>query len=370
MSAMSEKREPKKDKFDEFGQIVGGYDLGLARGFALEHAKKTIGESVGDGEDRRSLIWNIERSGWDEDAECWEVVLSVQPERAQVEQKGIWVYHVRPVGGLLPGTPLLRQSLIYNVPKPAVEGHALPVAAAAPGELARPQSPPPAFEAKPARPPAPPALQQAAAIPRAKATGAVAFHLTPGLLLGVSGIALFLAALILADQLGQVSLVRWTVYVAVFLAVGGLVLDMTLSRHRGIRSRTPSLDIGLVCGMVASAWLFAVPLGIRGPNYSVYVVPSVWGRVPFSFYAFLGGAMAVWCYLSHRSVARAVMVGVTGLLMAWSASFLAVWVWGPLGWHIAAFTSPLLLVSYAAPVLFFARPRTAGSKGDRLGETR
>ncbi|GEM_PF-4381906 len=108
--------ESKEDLFKPTGELKGGYDMGMARAYALEHAKKTIGEHVGKGKERRPLIWNVEESRYDEDAECFEIVLSCQPEGIQPQQKGIWAYHVRSMGGLMPGTPLLRQSLEYTLP--------------------------------------------------------------------------------------------------------------------------------------------------------------------------------------------------------------------------------------------------------------
>ncbi len=112
----SEKKDPfdKRDLFTDTGELKGGYDMGMARAYALEHAKKTQGEYVGKGRGRRLLMWQVESSRFDEDAECWEVVLSCQPEDVQVERPGRWVYHVRPQGGLLPGTPIQQQSLRYT----------------------------------------------------------------------------------------------------------------------------------------------------------------------------------------------------------------------------------------------------------------
>ncbi len=112
----SEKKDPfdKRDLFTDTGELKGGYDMGMARAYALEHAKKTQGEYVGKGRGRRLLMWQVESSRFDEDAECWEGVLSCQPEDVQVERPGRWVYHVRPQGGLLPGTPIQQQSLRYT----------------------------------------------------------------------------------------------------------------------------------------------------------------------------------------------------------------------------------------------------------------
>ncbi|MBI2918695.1 MAG: hypothetical protein HYY01_12000 [Chloroflexi bacterium] len=115
-----QKKDPfdkKEDLFTPTGELKGGYDMGMARAYALEHAKKTQGEYVGKGRGRRLLVWQIDSSRFDEDAECWEVVLSCQPEEAQVERPGRWVYHVRPQGGLLPGTPMQQQSLVYTLPE-------------------------------------------------------------------------------------------------------------------------------------------------------------------------------------------------------------------------------------------------------------
>ncbi|MBI2919276.1 MAG: hypothetical protein HYY01_14980, partial [Chloroflexi bacterium] len=51
-------------------------------------------------------------------AECFKVVLSCHPEGVPAEQNGLWEYHVRSTGGLMPGTPLLRQSLRYTTSRP------------------------------------------------------------------------------------------------------------------------------------------------------------------------------------------------------------------------------------------------------------
>ncbi|MBI2919077.1 MAG: hypothetical protein HYY01_13965 [Chloroflexi bacterium] len=112
-----EKPKPdKRDLFEPTGELKGGYDMGMARAYALDHAKKTIGESVGKAKERRPLIWDIQESRFDEDAECFEIVLATHPEGVYTQQKGVWVYHVRSMGGLMPGTPLLRQSLEYTLP--------------------------------------------------------------------------------------------------------------------------------------------------------------------------------------------------------------------------------------------------------------
>ncbi len=109
--------EEKKDLFDATGQLKGGYDMGMAQAFAIEHAKKIQGEYVRERKQRIPLIWNIDSSRYDEDAECFKVVLSCHPEGIEAQQKGMWEYHVRSTGGLMPGTPLLRQSLRYTLPR-------------------------------------------------------------------------------------------------------------------------------------------------------------------------------------------------------------------------------------------------------------
>ncbi|MBI2916999.1 MAG: hypothetical protein HYY01_03310, partial [Chloroflexi bacterium] len=86
------KPEEKKDLFDATGELKGGYDMGMAQAYALEHAKKTQGEYAGQGKQRVPLIWNIESSRYDEDAECFKVVLSCHPEGVPAEQNGLWEY--------------------------------------------------------------------------------------------------------------------------------------------------------------------------------------------------------------------------------------------------------------------------------------
>ncbi|MBI2919259.1 MAG: hypothetical protein HYY01_14895 [Chloroflexi bacterium] len=119
-----ERPEDKKDLFDATGSLKGGYDVADARANALAHAKQTVGEYVGEGKGRRPLLWNVDKASWDEDADCFCIVLSAYPDGAEIRQKGVWEYHARHDGTLLPGTPILRQTMRYTLPSaPRRGGH-------------------------------------------------------------------------------------------------------------------------------------------------------------------------------------------------------------------------------------------------------
>ncbi len=101
--------EEKRDLFTDTGELKGVYDLSMARARALEHAQKSFGKTV-KGK-HIPLIWDVEKAAFNEDDDCFDIVLSCHPEEGEYLRKGEWVYHVSPKGQLLPGTPLLRSSL-------------------------------------------------------------------------------------------------------------------------------------------------------------------------------------------------------------------------------------------------------------------
>lgn len=82
-----ERREDKKDPFEPTGELKGGYDMGMARAYALDHAKKHVGEYVGKGKERRPLIWDVEQSRYDEDAECFEVASPASPKKPRCSRR-------------------------------------------------------------------------------------------------------------------------------------------------------------------------------------------------------------------------------------------------------------------------------------------
>ncbi|MBI2918191.1 MAG: hypothetical protein HYY01_09365 [Chloroflexi bacterium] len=114
--------EEKRDLFDSTGELKGGYDIAKARANALAHAKKTVGEYVRHGRERHVLLWKVEKATWDEDADCFCITLSAQPDWAEVQQKGIWEYHADVAGNLLPGTPIVQQVLRYTFPSAPKKG--------------------------------------------------------------------------------------------------------------------------------------------------------------------------------------------------------------------------------------------------------
>ena len=100
-------KEDKFDKFDEMGQLPGGYDVALARQKALDHAKEHLAYDV-SWLQGFSLTWEIEDARFDEDADCYKLVLLCYPEDADVESKARWEYHIDATGKLYPGTPILQ----------------------------------------------------------------------------------------------------------------------------------------------------------------------------------------------------------------------------------------------------------------------
>ncbi|MBI2916998.1 MAG: DcrB-related protein [Chloroflexi bacterium] len=101
--------EEKRDLFTDKAELESVYDLSMARARALEHAQKNFGKTV-KGK-HFPLIWDVEKAAFNEDDDCFDIVLSCHPEEGEYLRKGEWVYHVSPKGDLLPGTPLLRSSL-------------------------------------------------------------------------------------------------------------------------------------------------------------------------------------------------------------------------------------------------------------------
>ncbi len=102
--------EKTKTKFDEYGQLVGGYDLGKARAWALEHAKRNLRYRM-PGADDLDLAWEVPSCRFVEDQDAYEVVVSVYPQEVPYRQKAEWVYHIDALGQLMPGTPVLRAPL-------------------------------------------------------------------------------------------------------------------------------------------------------------------------------------------------------------------------------------------------------------------
>lgn len=100
-------KEDKFDKYDEMGQLPGGYDVNLARETALQHAREALPKQevwlVG-----LSLVWEVETAHFDEDDDCYKVLILCYPKGAEVESKAQWEYHIDATGKLYSGTPILR----------------------------------------------------------------------------------------------------------------------------------------------------------------------------------------------------------------------------------------------------------------------
>ncbi len=97
----------KKDRFDEYGQLAGGYDVAIAREKALEHAQTQLPEQYGWLKGLE-LYWEIESARFDEDEDCYKVILSCYPKDKEVQEQARFEYHIDATGKLYPGTPLVR----------------------------------------------------------------------------------------------------------------------------------------------------------------------------------------------------------------------------------------------------------------------
>ena len=99
-------KEDKFDKYDEMGQLSGGYDEDIARQKVLEHAT----EHLSEGEKWLQgvpLAWEVESAKFDEDENCYKVILLCYPKGIEPESKAKWEYHIDTTGKLKPGTPIL-----------------------------------------------------------------------------------------------------------------------------------------------------------------------------------------------------------------------------------------------------------------------
>ena len=99
-------KEDKFDKYDEMGQLPGGYDVALAREAALKHAREQLSKEKNWLREAQ-LEWEISDARFDEEADCYRVILECYPDDADVETKSQWEYHIDATGKLYPGTPML-----------------------------------------------------------------------------------------------------------------------------------------------------------------------------------------------------------------------------------------------------------------------
>ncbi|GEM_PF-6668651 len=101
----------KKDPFDEYGGLTGGYDLVQAREWALKHAEDNLPQRhsfLRDLPPQTTLIWEVPTSRFVEDEDCYEVVVACYPDGPEVQAKAEWTYHVDVKGKPAPGTPVLK----------------------------------------------------------------------------------------------------------------------------------------------------------------------------------------------------------------------------------------------------------------------
>lgn len=111
-------KEDKFGKYDEMGQLSGGYDVFLARETAFKHARSQLSKEK-SWLQGLSLEWEIRSAKFDEDEDCYKVVLECYPDDANVETKSQWEYHINATGNLYPGTPRLvsKGKWIADLPK-------------------------------------------------------------------------------------------------------------------------------------------------------------------------------------------------------------------------------------------------------------
>ncbi len=113
MTVGEDKGKPKRDKFDEYGQLAIGYDMAKARAWVLDHAQKNLPAKY-DWLQGLQLTWEITTAEFKEGQDAYEVIVSCYPEGAEVQAKGEWLYHVDVRGQLMPGTPVLRKVGIFG----------------------------------------------------------------------------------------------------------------------------------------------------------------------------------------------------------------------------------------------------------------
>ena len=99
-------KEDKFDRFDDKAELIG-YDVALAREKAIEHAREFLSSTTAWLKGL-SLVWEIESAKFEEDEDCYKVIVNCYPEDADVETKARWEYHIDAIGKLYPGTPILR----------------------------------------------------------------------------------------------------------------------------------------------------------------------------------------------------------------------------------------------------------------------
>ena len=105
----------KEDQFDEYGQLAGGFEAGLAREKALEHAQNVL-ENETSFLAGLPLIWEIVSARFDEEEDCYKVMLFCHPKDVHVDAKAKFEYHIDAMGNLYPGTPILHSQGQWDTP--------------------------------------------------------------------------------------------------------------------------------------------------------------------------------------------------------------------------------------------------------------
>ena len=89
---MEKNGEEKQDKFDEYGQVVGGYiSLDQAQVLAIRHARANT-DFYGPAYSSRELVWEI--AGAEEGEDYYQVRLSYRPARRFRGQPGLELFTI------------------------------------------------------------------------------------------------------------------------------------------------------------------------------------------------------------------------------------------------------------------------------------
>ncbi|MBI2917515.1 MAG: tetratricopeptide repeat protein [Chloroflexi bacterium] len=112
----------KKDPFDAYGELTGGYNIVQAREWAVQHAQDNLPQRhsfLRSLPPDTCLIWEVLTSRFVEAEDCYEVAVACYPDEAEVQQKAEWTYHVDVRGKPAPGTPVLKARPRWQTPSPA-----------------------------------------------------------------------------------------------------------------------------------------------------------------------------------------------------------------------------------------------------------
>ena len=95
--------------------------MALAREKALKHAGEQLSRDKGWLQGLL-LQWEIKSAKFDEDEDCYKVILLCYPEDADVAEKAQWEYHIDAKGNLYAGTPMLitKGKWVIDQPEPEI----------------------------------------------------------------------------------------------------------------------------------------------------------------------------------------------------------------------------------------------------------